>query len=50
VNLSSSLAWFSERLVTRARLENVFGAERFDVVGYPLPGRSFFASLELKWP
>jgi iron complex outermembrane receptor protein len=33
-------------IVLRARVANVFDSARYDVVGFPLPGRSFFASLE----
>lgn len=33
--------------VLRGRLSNLFDAERFDVVGFPLPGRSGFVSLEV---
>jgi vitamin B12 transporter len=31
----------------RLRASNLFDARRFDVVGYPLPGRTLFASLEV---
>jgi iron complex outermembrane receptor protein len=43
-------AWESARgfAVVRARLADVFDAPRWDVVGFPLPGRSFFVSLELR--
>lgn len=37
-----------EHFVLRARISNLFDANRFDVVGFPLPGRSFFVSLEAK--
>ncbi len=33
----------------RAALEDVFDAHRFDFIGYPLPGRSFHASLQASW-
>ncbi len=36
-----------ERLKVRARLKNIFDTPQFDVVGYPLPGRSAFASMEV---
>jgi len=32
----------------RGRVADLFDAPRFDVVGFPLPGRSFFVSLELR--
>lgn len=40
---------FARRIVTRARVANLFDARRFDVVGFPLPGRSAFLSLEATW-
>lgn len=40
---------FERRLTTRARLANALDSARFDVVGFPLPGRSVFASLEATW-
>lgn len=43
-------AWaLSRRLVTRGRIANLFDARRFDVVGFPLPGRSAFISVEATW-
>ncbi len=37
-----------QHFVLRARVSNLFDANRFDVVGFPLPGRSLFVSLEAK--
>jgi vitamin B12 transporter len=37
------------RLTTHLRVANVLDAQRFDVVGYPLPRRSAFLSMEAKW-
>jgi outer membrane receptor protein involved in Fe transport len=34
----------------RARLENVLNTARYDSLGFPLPGRSVFLSLELIAP
>jgi vitamin B12 transporter len=34
--------------VVRARVADVFDSPRWDVVGFPLPGRTFFVSLELR--
>jgi iron complex outermembrane receptor protein len=47
-DLELSQAFFSERAMLRARAADLFDAARFDVVGYPLPGRSFFVSLEVR--
>jgi hypothetical protein len=33
----------------RLRVANLFDVPRFDFVGYPLPGRSIYASLEVPW-
>jgi iron complex outermembrane receptor protein len=33
----------------RLRLANILNEARFDVVGFPLPGRSAFGSLEVMW-
>jgi iron complex outermembrane receptor protein len=48
--VSGAASWWSGVLVTRARLANALDSERFDVVGYPLPGRSFYVSAELRSP
>jgi iron complex outermembrane receptor protein len=34
------------KIKVRARLKNLFDAPAFDVVGYPLPGRSVYVSME----
>jgi len=33
----------------RLRIANLFNVPRYDFVGYPLPGRSIYASLEIPW-
>ena len=38
-----------ERLIARFRVRNLLAAERFDVVGFPLPERTFYVSMEAKW-
>jgi iron complex outermembrane receptor protein len=47
-NLSASASWLAGSFITRARLVNLFDAERFDIVGYPLPGRSVYVSAEVR--
>ena len=42
--------WLGGVVVTRVRLANALDAQRFDIVGYPLPGRSVYASLEVHAP
>jgi iron complex outermembrane receptor protein len=39
----------SERVVIRGRIANVLDQERFDLVGFPLPGRALYGSLEVRW-
>jgi iron complex outermembrane receptor protein len=50
LGISGAATWWSGVLVTRARLANALDTERFDVVGYPLPGRSLYVSAELHSP
>ena len=42
--------WWRRRVGVRVRAANVLDQRRSDTVGYPLPGRSFFASLDLAGP
>jgi iron complex outermembrane receptor protein len=46
LDLDASVSALEGGIVLRARVANVFDSARYDVVGFPLPGRSFFASLE----
>ena len=46
LDLEASLSALRGGIVLRARVVNVTGASRYDVVGFPLPGRSFFTSFE----
>ena len=41
---TSNQAW-----TARLRASDLLDSQRFDVVGFPLPGRSLFLSLEVKW-
>jgi vitamin B12 transporter len=49
-DVDAALSGLGDAAVLRARMSDVFDAARFDVVGFPLPGRSFFVSLELRQP
>lgn len=49
VDLETDAALPHEALTLRASLRNLFDTPRYDVVGYPLPGRSFYVSLESKF-
>jgi iron complex outermembrane receptor protein len=46
LDLDATLAGFEHALVLRGRVSDVLDAERYDVVGFPLPRRSVFVSLE----
>lgn len=48
LGLSGSASWLAGALVSRARLANLLNTARFDIVGYPLPGRSLYVSLEVR--
>ena len=50
LGLTGAARWLSGALVTRVRVANLLDAQRFDIVGYPLPGRSVYASLEVHAP
>lgn len=46
LDLDASISALEGSIVVRARVVNAFDTARYDVVGFPLPGRSFFASVE----
>jgi iron complex outermembrane receptor protein len=46
LDLEADAALFREKWRFRARLSNATDARRTDVIGYPLPGRAFFVSVE----
>jgi len=47
-DLDTALECLDGHAVLRGRVADLFDAPRFDVVGFPLPARSFFVSLELR--
>jgi iron complex outermembrane receptor protein len=49
LDLQLMASFQGRRLAARLAVRNVTGARHFDVVGYPLPGRSVHASLEAWW-
>ncbi|WP_437310217.1 TonB-dependent receptor [Sorangium sp. So ce388] len=49
VDLEAESTWFGGHLAGRARVADLLDARRTDVVGYPLPGRSVFFTLESTW-
>lgn len=48
VDVELGLCIYRDVFHLRGRVSNLFNAERFDVVGFPLPGRSAFLSLEAR--
>ncbi|MDP8999408.1 MAG: TonB-dependent receptor, partial [Myxococcota bacterium] len=40
---------FDDRLVLRGRFANLLDQTRFDLIGYPLPGRAAYLALEAQW-
>ncbi|KYF64009.1 TonB-dependent receptor domain-containing protein [Sorangium cellulosum] len=49
VDLEAEATWFGGHLAGRARVADLLDSRRTDVVGYPLPGRSVFFTLESTW-
>ncbi|MCS6900880.1 MAG: TonB-dependent receptor [Myxococcales bacterium] len=49
LDLELTSLWWRRRLGVRLRGTNVLDQPRRDVVGFPLPGRAIFASVELTW-
>jgi iron complex outermembrane receptor protein len=48
LTLETALGFYQGRVTGRARVTNLTDARNFDVVGFPLPGRSGFLTLEAK--
>jgi len=49
LDLFAEAQLLGDTFTLRGRLSNVNNERRFDIVGYPLPGRAVFVSLEAKW-
>ena len=49
LDLEGELAVLGEHLATRLRVSNVLNQPRVDLIGYPLPGRAAYVTLETKW-
>jgi iron complex outermembrane receptor protein len=48
-DLEGYVQWFDGLLTVRGRIADLFDARRTDIVGYPLPGRSFYFGLEAQY-
>jgi iron complex outermembrane receptor protein len=49
LDLEAELALLDDHLLVRGRMADVLDQTRVDFVGYPLPGRSGYASMEARW-
>jgi vitamin B12 transporter len=49
LDVETELRLFAEHLRLRGRLANVLGQTRFDLIGYPLPGRAAYLAMETDW-
>jgi iron complex outermembrane receptor protein len=49
VDLEAAAHFFERRLIARAALDNLFDTRTSDLIGLPVPGRSYHASLELSF-
>jgi iron complex outermembrane receptor protein len=49
LDLEGELAVLGDHLATRLRVANVLNQPRSDLIGYPLPGRAGYVTLEAKW-
>ncbi len=49
LDLDAEIGAFRDRVVLRGRLVNLLDQTRFDLIGYPLPGRAVYVALEAKW-
>jgi vitamin B12 transporter len=50
LDLDGTLAALDGSVIFRARVADLLDTERFDIIGFPLPRRSVFFTLELKTP
>jgi iron complex outermembrane receptor protein len=49
LDIEAELSVLDDHLATRLRVANVTNAPRADIIGYPLPGRAAYVTLETKW-
>jgi vitamin B12 transporter len=50
LGVTGAATWLEGKIVTRLRVANATDTQRFDIVGYPLPGRSLYVSAEVHAP
>jgi len=49
LDVEAEVAALHGRLALRARVANALDQTRFDLIGYPLPGRAAYVALEAQW-
>jgi iron complex outermembrane receptor protein len=49
LDVDADVAAFGETVTLRGRLANALDQTRFDLIGYPLPGRAAYLALEAQW-
>ena len=49
LDVEATLGAFADHLWLRSRLANLLDQTRFDLIGYPLPGRAAYLALEAQW-
>ena len=49
LDVDAELADLGGHLSLRARVANLLNETRFDLVGFPLPGRAAYLSMEARW-
>ena len=49
LDFEASSIFLHEHLALRVRVSDALDAARYDVIGYPLPGRAWYGATELRW-
>ena len=49
LDVDAEVALLNDHLAVRGRLSNLLDQTRVDFIGYPLPGRAGYASMEARW-
>jgi len=49
LDVTGELRLCGEQLAFTVRLANLLGQTRFDLIGYPLPGRAAYLAMEIEW-
>jgi iron complex outermembrane receptor protein len=49
LDLEAELGLLDDHLSVRARVSNLLDQTRVDFIGYPLPGRAGYLTLEARW-